>query len=124
VTDQPPAAPARQRPSARALIRHYVPIVSWLPAYDRADLRFDAIAGILSAEGGKMLAKEAAAVDFVRDAFGHLKAIAIDEGGSLVLKAGGVGRDAGVVDARDVAAFIGAAKTRQWDREKKVRTLA
>jgi catalase len=85
---------------------------------------FDAIAVILSEEGGKMLAKEAAAVDFVRDAFGHLKAIAIDEGGSLVLKAGGLGRDAGVVDVRDVAAFIGTAKTRQWDREKKVRTLA
>ena len=48
MTDRPPAAPARQRPSVGAVIRHYVPIVSWLPAYDRADLRFDAIAGLVS----------------------------------------------------------------------------
>ena len=48
MTDLPPAASARQRPSVGAVIRHYVPIVSWLPAYDRADLRFDAIAGLVS----------------------------------------------------------------------------
>ena len=48
MTDRPPPAPGRQRPSALAVIRHYVPIVSWLPAYDRADLRFDAIAGLVS----------------------------------------------------------------------------
>ena len=85
---------------------------------------FDAVAVVLSAEGGRKLAKEGAAVDFVRDAFGHLKAIAADEGAQAVLKAGGIGRDAGVVAASDVKAFIAAAKTRQWDREKKVRTLA
>lgn len=85
---------------------------------------FDAVALVLSDEGGKRLAKEAAAVDFVRDAFGHLKAIAADAGAQAVLKAGGVGKDAGVVDAGDVKSFIKAAKTRQWDREPKVRTLA
>ncbi len=85
---------------------------------------FDAVAVLLSAEAGKKLAKEAAAVDFVRDAFGHLKAIAADAGAQAVLKAGGVARDAGIVDAGDTRAFIEAAKTRQWDREKKVRTLA
>ena len=36
----------------------------------------------------------------------------------------GDGQDAGVVDADDEGAFIAAAKTRQWDREKSVRTLA
>ncbi|MCW4473127.1 catalase [Xanthomonas sp. H13-6] len=85
---------------------------------------FDAVAVVLSAEAGKNLAKEAAAVDFVRDAFGHLKAIAFDAGAQAVLKAGGIGKDAGVVDAADTRAFIEAAKTRQWGREKKVRTLA
>lgn len=85
---------------------------------------FDAVALVLSDEGGKRLAKEAAAVDFVRDAFGHLKAIAADAGAQAVLKAGGIGKDAGVVDAGDTKAFIKAAKTRQWDRESKVRTLA
>ena len=85
---------------------------------------FDAVALVLSKEAGTMLAKEAAAVDWVRDAFGHLKAIAADAGAQAVLKAGGVGRDAGVVEAGEVAAFIAAARTRQWAREPKVRTLA
>jgi catalase len=85
---------------------------------------FDAVAVVLSEEGGKQLAKEAAAVDFVRDAFGHLKAIAADAGAQALLKAGNVGKDKGVVDAADSKAFIAAAKTRQWDREAKVRTLA
>ncbi|MDZ3823879.1 MAG: catalase [Pseudoxanthomonas sp.] len=85
---------------------------------------FDAVAILLSEEAGKRLAREAAAVDFVRDAWGHLKAIATDDGGRLLLKAGGVGKDAGVVDAGDTRAFIKAARTRQWAREPKVRTLA
>ena len=41
-------APAHDRQAAIALIAHYVPIVRWLPAYDRANLRFDAIAGVVS----------------------------------------------------------------------------
>jgi catalase len=85
---------------------------------------FDAVAIVLSDEAGKMLSKEAAAVDFVRDAFGHLKAIAASSGAQAVLKAGGVGKDAGVVSADETEAFIAAAKTRQWAREAKVRMLA
>jgi catalase len=42
---------------------------------------FDAIAVVLSDEGAKRLSKEAAAIDFVRDAFGRLKAIGVDAGG-------------------------------------------
>jgi len=84
---------------------------------------FDGVAVVLGDDAGKQLAKEAAAVDFVRDAFGHLKAIAADAGAQAVLKAGGIVKDAGVVDAADVKAFLKAAKTRQWEREKKVRTL-
>ena len=85
---------------------------------------FDAVAIILSAKGAKELSNEGAAIDFVRDAFGHLKAIAIDKGGQALLTAANVGQDAGVVNAGDQDAFIAAAKTRQWDREKSVRTLA
>jgi catalase len=85
---------------------------------------FDAVAIVLSATAGKALAKEAAAVDWLRDAFGHLKAIAFDDGAQPVLQAGGIARDAGVVNAADSKAFIQAAKTRQWDREPKLRTLA
>ena len=85
---------------------------------------FDAVAVILSDEGAKALSKESTAIDFVRDAFGHLKAIAVDKGGRLLLNLAKVGHDAGVVDASKQDAFIAAAKTRQWDREKSVRTLA
>ncbi|MBP1761974.1 MAG: catalase [Firmicutes bacterium] len=85
---------------------------------------FDAVAVILSDEGAAALSMESAAVDFVRDAFGHLKAIAADKGGQAFLQFANVGLDAGVVDANNPNAFIDAAKTRQWDREKNVRTLA
>jgi catalase len=85
---------------------------------------FDAVAVILSDAGAKSLSTESAAIDFVRDAFGHLKAIAADKGGQALLRAAAVGHDAGIVDANNPAAFIAAAKTRQWEREKSVRTLA
>ena len=85
---------------------------------------FDAVAVILSDEGAKSLSMESAAIDFVRDAFGHLKTIAVDKGGQALLRIANVGQDAGVVDANDKEAFVAAAKTRQWNREKSVRTLA
>jgi catalase len=85
---------------------------------------FDAVAIVLSDDGAKALSLESAAVDFVRDAFGHLKAIAADEGAQALLKTANIGHDAGVVSANDETAFIAAAKTRQWSREKSVRTLA
>ena len=85
---------------------------------------FDAIAVLLSEAAGKKLAKEAAAVDFVAFAWAHLKAIAHDAGAAPLLKAGNVGKDAGIVPASDPKAFVAAAKTRQWAREPKLRTLA
>ena len=85
---------------------------------------FDAVAVILSDEGAKALSMESAAIDFVRDAFGHLKAIAVDQGGQTLLKMASVGHDAGIVDTNDKDAFITAAKTGQWEREKLVRTVA
>ena len=85
---------------------------------------FDAVAVLLSDAGAAALGKEAAAIDFVRDAFGHLKGIAADAGGMRLLKAASIVRDAGVVDASDPRAFVKVAMTRQWKREPKVRTLA
>ncbi|MBL7088346.1 catalase [Acidovorax sp.] len=85
---------------------------------------FDAVASILSPDMGALLAKEAAAVDWFRDAFGHLKAIAACKGTQAILRAGGIEPDAGVVDPADAPGFIAAAQTRQWEREPKVRTLA
>jgi catalase len=85
---------------------------------------FDAVAIVLSAEAGKAMAKDTAAVDFVANAWAHLKAIAADDGAQPLLKAGNVGKDHGVLDASDSKAFIDAAKTRQWGRESKLRVLA
>jgi catalase len=85
---------------------------------------FDAVAIVLAADAGKALAKESAAIDFVSNAWAHLKAIASDAGAQPLLKAGNVGKDAGIVEAGDVKGFVGAAKTRQWAREPKLRLLA
>ena len=58
------------------------------------------------------------------DAFGHLKAIGVDAGGRALLDAARVPSDSGVIDVADQKRFISAAKTRAWDREASVRSLA
>ena len=84
---------------------------------------FDAVAVLASAEGGAMLARESAAVDFVRDAFAHLKVIGTTKGARALFEAAGVGRDndAGVVALEERGApdaFVKAAKKlRIWARE-------
>jgi len=85
---------------------------------------FDAVAVILSDEGARALSMESAAIDFLRDAFGHLKAIAVDQGGQSLLRIVNIGLDAGIVHTSDKDAFITAAKTRKGERNKPVRTLA
>ena len=65
----------------------------------------------------------AAAVEWARDAYGHLKAIAFDQGARAVVEAAGIEPDAGVVAASDATKFVKAAMTLQWPREPKVRTL-
>jgi catalase len=42
---------------------------------------FDAVAVVLSPEAAKALSKESAAIEFVSQAWAHLKAIASDAGG-------------------------------------------
>ncbi len=85
---------------------------------------FDAVAIILSGEGAKTLSTESAAIDFARDAFGHLKAIAVDSGGEAILTKANINADKGIVNISEVETFISLAKTRQFDREKSIRTLA
>ena len=82
----------------------------------------DAIALVLSEAGCKSLLKEAAAIQFVMDAFGHLKAIGASDAAKPLLDKAGVEADEGVTDLDD--GFIQAAGQRFWDREPKVRTLA
>ncbi len=83
---------------------------------------FDAVALVLTREAAAKLAEEGAAVDFVRDAFGHLKAIGCTPDADPLLDKAGIVRDEGVT-ALDKK-FIGAASRRFFDREPKVRTLA
>jgi catalase len=85
---------------------------------------FDAVAIIVSPGTAALLANDGAAVDFVRDAFSHLKAIAVDSGGDVLLTKAGIVRDAGVIAIDTVDRFIAAAKTRQWAREANVRPRA
>ncbi len=88
-------------------------------------IMFDAVALVLSREGCAQLLKEGAAIDFAKDAFGHLKAIGFTAEAQPLLNKAGVMPDAGVVDVGgSVDAYIEAARTRQWDREPSVRTLA
>jgi len=70
------------------------------------------------------LARQAVAVDWFRDAFGHLKAIAACGGTRQHLfAAAGIEPDAGVFEPQDVKGFLAGAATRQWAREEKVREL-
>ncbi len=82
----------------------------------------DAIALVLSATDAAKLAKDAAAVQFVMDAFGHLKAIGASPDAKVLLDRAGIEPDEGVTDLGD--AFIAAATKRFFDREPKVRMLA
>lgn len=82
----------------------------------------DAIALSLSEEGTALLLKEAAAVQFVMDAFGHLKAIGASDAAKPLLDKAGVAPDAGVTGLGE--GFIDAAAKRFWDREPSVRMLA
>jgi catalase len=87
---------------------------------------FDAVAVIVDNGGAARLAKEAAACDFVRHAFGHLKAIAFSADAKPLLEACGIKPsqfDDGVVPCSDTERFIAAACTRQWDREASVHQL-
>jgi catalase len=83
---------------------------------------FDAVAIVLSDDGCAALLKEAAAVQFVMDAFGHLKAIGHSDAAKPLLDKAGVAPDAGVTGLGKP--FVAAAARRFYDREPNVRTLA
>jgi len=86
---------------------------------------FDAVALVLSETGCAELLRESAAVDFAAFAFAHLKAIGHTPEAQPLLDKAGVAKDAGVIDlSKGADAWIKPARTRQWDREPKVRMLA
>jgi catalase len=81
----------------------------------------DAVALVLAEDAAKTLAKDTAAVQFVMDAFGHLKAIGASAGAKALLDKAGVERDEGITALGEE--FIRAASKRFFDRERKVREL-
>jgi catalase len=83
---------------------------------------FDAVAIVLSKAGADALVKEGAAVQFVMDAFGHLKAIGASAAAKPLLDKAGVEPDDGVTGLD--ASFVAAAARRFYAREPGVRTLA
>jgi catalase len=86
---------------------------------------FDAVALVLSDDGCAQLLNDSAAIDFVHNAFVHLKAIGHTAEAKPLLAKAGVVADPGVVDlSGGVEAFLPPARTRQWKREPKVRMLA
>ncbi len=82
----------------------------------------DAVALVLTKDAAKKLCGEGAAVQFVMDAFGHLKAIGHSPEAKPLLDKAGVAPDDGVVSL-DARAFVKAASKRYFDREPKVRNV-
>jgi catalase len=86
---------------------------------------YDAVALIVSEGGANMLLKEAAARDFVADAFAHCKFIAHVAAAQPLLDKAGVEPDEGVIaiaGAADIQGFIeNCRKLRLWAREMKVK---
>ena len=82
----------------------------------------DAIALVLTETAAEELSREGAAVQFVMDAFGHLKAIGHNGAATVLLNKAGVVEDDGVTSLGKP--FLIAAARRFYDREASVRTLA
>ena len=104
---------------------------SWIPAKHMIDggpsVLFDAVALILTEEGAERLTGEAAARDFVADAFAHCKFMGFTPGAVPLFINAGVepGVDEGLIaldDARSIATFIESCrKLRLWSREMAVK---
>ncbi|MCX7354700.1 MAG: catalase [Alphaproteobacteria bacterium] len=88
---------------------------------------FDAVALLPSDEGTDALLSEAAAIDWLRDAFGHLKAIGHVPAADALFDKAGVATEAddgtvSLAGSGGIKAFVAAAKKhRIWDREPGLR---
>lgn len=82
---------------------------------------FDAVASILMPERARLLAQQAACVQWFMDAYAHCKTIAHCEGTKLILDKAGIEPDAGVVP---IDALLNTGIGRHWEREPRVRDLA
>ena len=86
---------------------------------------FDAVALLLDEDSAVTLSTDAAAIQFVQDAFGHLKTIGATLGSRPLIERAAISPDEGVVSLEDgFDAFVAAAAYRHWDREPEVRPLS
>lgn len=88
---------------------------------------FDTVVLLPSESGCKQLIAEASAVNWVRDAFAHLKVIGFVDAARGLIETAGVAMDDGFLPidgAESVADFLDLAKAgRRWDREPKLRSI-
>jgi catalase len=88
---------------------------------------YDAVVIVLSADGAKLLAREATAKDFVSDAFAHAKFIACSEAAMPLISRAGITPDEGVIPiktAADVVMFMTRCRElRLWKREASVHAV-
>jgi len=82
---------------------------------------FDAVAVALSAETAGKLARNMGVIQFVQDAYAHLKAIGYNDGSRPLVERAGVEAGAGIVPLAD---FVHAAGQRFYEREAAIRMLA
>ncbi|MCL6250830.1 catalase [Altererythrobacter sp. KTW20L] len=91
-----------------------------------ASVLFDAVAVLVSDEGAAMLAMDAAAKDFVTDAFAHCKFIGMSTEAEPIFAKAGLADDLDeacmpLTKAADAAGFIKSCRSlRHWPRENKV----
>lgn len=104
---------------------------SWIEANHMIDggpsVLFDAVVLLVSEEGAEMLSRDAAAKDFVSDAFAHLKFIGFVAGAGPLLASAGVAADAdeGLIELTgggSARSFVEVCrKLRLWARESAVK---
>lgn len=87
---------------------------------------FDAVAVVVSQEGAALLAGDAAAKDFVTDAFAHCKFIGFSAEAQAIFAKAGIAEDLDEAckplgNAKDAAGFVEACRAlRYWPRELEV----
>lgn len=104
---------------------------SWIAARHMIDggpsVLFDAVALVLSEEGAERLTGEAAARDFIADAFAHCKFIGFTSGAVPLFRKAGVDPEAdeGLINLDDPKAIVrfieSCRKLRLWSREMAVK---
>ena len=95
-----------------------------LPADEKIDgapsVLFDAVALLMNEKEAGKLCNSKAAVDFVADAYGHLKALGHDGGAKPLLERAGVSADKGVFVIKTGDDLVDKVATRFWERRHQV----